>query len=92
MRMRRPEAVSTISRRWLATWWADRGVRVNAISPGGVANDQPEEFVRRLSNLIPLGRMAARDEYRAAVQFLCSDASAYLNGQNIVMDGGRSTW
>lgn len=76
--------------RYLATYWADRGVRANALSPGGVLNGQGEEFVHRLTSLIPLGRMATRDEYRAAVQFLCSDASAYLNGQNIVMDGGRS--
>jgi NAD(P)-dependent dehydrogenase (short-subunit alcohol dehydrogenase family) len=78
--------------RYLATYWADRGVRANALSPGGVFNGQGEEFVRRLTSLIPMGRMAARDEYRAALQFLCSDASAYLNGQNIVMDGGRSVW
>jgi len=78
--------------RYVATYWADRGVRANALSPGGVFNGQGDEFVRRLSSLIPLGRMANRDEYRAAVQFLCSDASSYLNGQNIVMDGGRSVW
>lgn len=78
--------------RYLATYWADRGVRCNALSPGGVFNGQGEDFVRRLSALIPLGRMAGRDEYRAAVQFLCSDASAYMNGQNVVMDGGRSVW
>ena len=78
--------------RYLATYWADKGVRCNALSPGGVFNGQGEEFVQRLSSLIPLNRMANKDEYRAAVQFLCSDASAYMNGQNIVMDGGRSTW
>ncbi|NQW03214.1 MAG: SDR family oxidoreductase, partial [Acidobacteria bacterium] len=78
--------------RYLSTYWADRGVRANAISPGGVYNGQNEEFVQRLSALIPLGRMARRDEYRAAIQFLCSDASSYLNGQNLVMDGGRSVW
>jgi NAD(P)-dependent dehydrogenase (short-subunit alcohol dehydrogenase family) len=78
--------------RYLATYWADRGVRANALSPGGVFNGQGEEFVQRLSNLIPMGRMASRDEYHAAVQFLCSDASSYMNGQNIVMDGGRSVW
>lgn len=78
--------------RYLATYWADRGVRCNALSPGGVYAGQSEEFVQRLTSLIPLGRMAQRDEYRAAVQFLCSDASSYLNGQNIVMDGGRSAW
>jgi NAD(P)-dependent dehydrogenase (short-subunit alcohol dehydrogenase family) len=78
--------------RYLATYWTDRGVRANALSPGGVRPDENEEFVQRLSSLIPLGRMARPDEYRAAVQFLCSDASAYLTGQNIVMDGGRSVW
>jgi NAD(P)-dependent dehydrogenase (short-subunit alcohol dehydrogenase family) len=78
--------------RYLATYWADKGVRSNALSPGGVFNGQGDEFVQRLSSLIPLGRMARKDEYRAGLQFLCSDASAYMNGQNIVMDGGRSTW
>jgi NAD(P)-dependent dehydrogenase (short-subunit alcohol dehydrogenase family) len=78
--------------RYLATYWADKNVRCNALSPGGVFNGQGEEFVQRLSSLIPLGRMASKDEYRAAVQFLCSDASSYTNGQNIVMDGGRSAW
>lgn len=78
--------------RYLATYWADKGVRCNALSPGGVFNGQGAAFVQRLSSLIPLGRMADKDEYRAAVQFLCSAASSYMNGQNIVMDGGRSTW
>lgn len=78
--------------RYLATYWAGKGVRCNALSPGGVFNGQSDEFVLRLANLIPLGRMASREEYRAAVQFLCSDASSYMNGQNIVMDGGRSAW
>jgi NAD(P)-dependent dehydrogenase (short-subunit alcohol dehydrogenase family) len=78
--------------RYLATYWADKGVRCNALSPGGVFNGQGDEFVERLSSLIPLGRMAERDEYRSAVQFLCSDASSYMNGQNVVMDGGRSVW
>lgn len=78
--------------RYLATYWPDKGVRANAISPGGVFNGQGDEFVTRLSALIPMGRMAASDEYRAAVQFLCSEASSYMNGQNVVMDGGRSVW
>lgn len=78
--------------RYLATYWADKGVRCNALSPGGVFNGQGDEFVERLSSLIPMGRMANKDEYRAAVQFLCSDASSYMNGQNLVIDGGRSAW
>jgi len=77
---------------YLATYWADKNVRVNALSPGGVYNQQPDEFVRKLTHLIPFGRMARRDEYRGAIQFLCSDASSYLTGQNIVIDGGRSVW
>ncbi len=78
--------------RYLATYWATSGVRANALSPGGVQNEQGHEFVQKLITRIPMGRMASPDEYRATVQFLCSDASAYLNGQNIVMDGGRSVW
>lgn len=76
--------------KYLATYWAADGVRVNALSPGGVFNGQGEEFVLRLTELIPLRRMANLDEYRSAVQFLCSDASSYMTGQNIVIDGGRS--
>ena len=75
--------------RYLATYWADRSVRVNALSPGGVYTNQPEDFVQRLTNLIPQGRMADAGEYRSAVQFLCAEATAYMTCQNIVMDGGR---
>jgi NAD(P)-dependent dehydrogenase (short-subunit alcohol dehydrogenase family) len=78
--------------RYLATYWAERGVRVNAISPGGVFNGQPEEFVHRLTSLIPLARMAHADEYQGAVLFLCSDASSYMTGTNLIIDGGRSAW
>ena len=78
--------------RYLSTYWCKEGIRCNALSPGGVFNNQPEEFVEKISKLIPLGRMAKSDEYRSAIQFLCSDASEYLNGQNIVMDGGRTVW
>jgi len=76
--------------RYLATYWSDANVRVNAISPGGVFNHQPEVFLSRIKQLIPMGRMAERDEYQGAILFLCSDASSYMTGANLVIDGGRS--
>jgi NAD(P)-dependent dehydrogenase (short-subunit alcohol dehydrogenase family) len=78
--------------KYLATYWAEAGVRVNALVPGGVYAGQPEDFVERLTSLIPMGRMARRDEYRAALVFLCSDASSYMTGSNLVIDGGRTCW
>lgn len=78
--------------RYLATYWAEQGVRVNALSPGGVGGDQPVEFVQRLTQLIPMGRMATEDEYMAAIIFLVSDASSYMTGANVVIDGGRTCW
>ena len=78
--------------RYLATYWADSGVRANAISPGGIYTGQPEAFVQKLTSLIPMGRMANADEYQGAVLFLVSDASAYMTGQNLICDGGRTAW
>jgi NAD(P)-dependent dehydrogenase (short-subunit alcohol dehydrogenase family) len=76
--------------RYLSTYWVQQGVRVNAISPGGVFNGQPDEFTAKLHALIPMARMAHKDEYQGAVLFLCSDASSYMTGQNLIVDGGRS--
>ena len=78
--------------KYLATYWAQAGVRVNSLSPGGIYVNQDDAFVARLTNLIPLGRMAKTDEYQAALLFLCSDASSYMTGQNLIVDGGWSVW
>ena len=78
--------------KYLATYWADKGVRCNALCPGGIYNNQPDEFVKKISNLIPLGRMAHEDEYKASVVFMVSDASKYMNGSILSVDGGRSIW
>ncbi|NLW91137.1 MAG: SDR family oxidoreductase [Syntrophomonadaceae bacterium] len=78
--------------KYLATYWAEKNIRVNSLSPGGVYNNQPDAFVKKLTNLIPMGRMAEKDEYQAAVLFLVSDASSYMTGINLVIDGGRTVW
>jgi NAD(P)-dependent dehydrogenase (short-subunit alcohol dehydrogenase family) len=78
--------------RYLATYWATKNVRVNAISPGGVYNGQSDEFVQKLTNLIPMGRMAQVDEYKGAVLFLISEASSYMTGGNLIIEGGRTVW
>jgi NAD(P)-dependent dehydrogenase (short-subunit alcohol dehydrogenase family) len=77
--------------RYLATYWAPK-IRVNALSPAGVYDGQDPAFVKRLSQLIPLGRMAHKDEYKGAILYLVSDASSFMTGQNLIVDGGRTIW
>lgn len=78
--------------RYLAIYWANREIRINALSPGGVENNQPDDFKEALKSRIPLARLADKSEYNKIINFLLSDGSKYLTGQNIVMDGGRSVW
>lgn len=78
--------------RYLATYWADQGVRCNAMCPGGIENNQDPTFLREVSSRIPMGRLARADEYQGALLFLLSEASSYMNGAVLSVDGGRTTW
>ena len=77
---------------YLATYWADRGVRVNTITLGGVESGQPAEFLERAAAKIPLGRMARPTDFQGALVYLCSDAAAFVTGANVVVDGGKTIW
>jgi NAD(P)-dependent dehydrogenase (short-subunit alcohol dehydrogenase family) len=78
--------------RYLATYWAEQQVRCNAICPGGVENGQSEDFLKEVSCRIPMNRLAQASEYQGILLWMLSDASSYLNGAIIPVDGGRSTW
>ena len=78
--------------RYLATYWADKNVRCNAICPGGVLNNQDPQFLENVKSRIPMGRMAQPHEYQGIILYLLSEASSYMTGSIISVDGGRTTW
>jgi NAD(P)-dependent dehydrogenase (short-subunit alcohol dehydrogenase family) len=78
--------------KYLATYYAQKGLRANALCPAGVYNGQNDEFLGKLTNLIPMGRMADVDEYKSTILYLISDASSYMTGSTVIVDGGRTCW
>jgi len=78
--------------KYLATYWANKNIRVNTLSPGGVYNNHNSDFLKNYINLVPMNRMANKDEYKSAIIFLISDASSYMTGTNLIIDGGRACW
>lgn len=78
--------------KYLATYWANKNIRVNAICPAGVENGQDQDFIKKLTNLVPMGRMANVEEYQCTILYMISEASSYMTGSTVIVDGGRTCW
>ena len=78
--------------RYLGTLWADSGIRVNSITPGGIFNEHQDLFLDRFNQLDPMGRMAKKEEMRGALIYLASDASSHCVAHNLIVDGGWTAW
>ena len=78
--------------KYLATYWAEQKIRVNALAPGGILASQTDEFLKRITALIPMARLADHDEYKGTIVYLASDASYYMTGTTLIVDGGRTSW
>ncbi|XOV79303.1 MAG: SDR family oxidoreductase [Aestuariibacter sp.] len=78
--------------KYVSTYWPHKNIRCNALCPGGIENDQPADFLEKISSRIPMARMARKDEYQGTLVWMLSDASSYLNGAVINVDGGRTAW
>ena len=78
--------------KYTASYWAKKNIRCNAIAPGGIFNNQDKYFLKEIKKIIPIGRMAKKNEYKSAIQFLTDEKNSYMTGQNLIIDGGRTIW
>ncbi len=78
--------------KYLAVYWAEKGIRVNTLCPASLENGQDPEFQAKIGNLIPMGRMSRPDEYVCTILYMISDAATYMTGATVVLDGGRTSW
>lgn len=78
--------------KYLSTYWPNSNIRCNALSPGPILDIQSRSLINKLKKLIPMNRLANKDEYISAIEFLCSNKSSYMTGHNLIIDGGRSAW
>ena len=78
--------------KYLSTYWADQGIRCNCLSPGPIDQGQNKSFLNKVRKQVPISRLARPDEFKEAIKFLCSEKASFLNGHNLIIDGGKSVW